>query len=176
MDPLFVVLGAGASHACTSEQLYPGIIDEHPQRPPLVTGLFHASQTQHVLARYPQAQAAAAAIRRAGSEALAIEEWIREHYRDSDYEGDRRKFVSITYYLQELLLEASNNFKDQPDNYDLLIRDLLQAQERVVFVSLNYDLLLDRRLSIEGPQIGGFQHYIRREGEGRGPLSSSMDR
>lgn len=114
------------------------------------------------MARYPQAQAAAPVIRRAGEEALAIEEWIRENYRDSDRPEEKIKFLSITYYLQELLLDVSNQYEHQPDNYDLLIRDLFESQEHVVFISLNYDLLLDRRLnSLEAPGLNSMDGYAR---------------
>jgi hypothetical protein len=151
LDRLFVVLGAGASHACTSEDLRQRIPSlAGVEKPPLVTGLFSPSQVDDILRQYPQAQAAGADIRRAGDESLAIEDWIRENYRDSDDPADRVAFASIAYYLQHLLLSVSDKFRNQPDNYDLLIRDLLRKFEEVVFITLNYDTLLDRRLHERG--------------------------
>ena len=47
------------------------------------------------LREYPQAEAAAAELRRAGREALALEKWIREHYLESEYEGNRH--IQDTY-------------------------------------------------------------------------------
>lgn len=52
-------------------------------------------------------------------------------------------FAAIPYYLQALLSAASASFASNSDNYALLDAKLKRRFARVVYVSLNYDTLLD---------------------------------
>jgi hypothetical protein len=148
---LVVIIGAGASHDCSGLTLR-----KLAWRPPLVTELFEPRyEFARTLHEYPLAEAAAADIRPAiQSGAIAIEQFLRERLRESGDQYARRRFRQVPLYLQELLHNAGRTngrgFTQHPDNYDALINSAL-ALEDVVFISLNYDTLLDRRLFIYSP-------------------------
>ena len=145
-DRLIVVLGAGAS----ADSVSPHVTGTNRVRqPPLVRQLFD-QRFADILNRYPMAQFAAADIRRLDQTSVSIEEFLRKEYAGSTVELTRRKFLSVPLYLQEVMLSVSCDYSPQPDNYDLLIShvfDLLaETDTNVLFVTLNYDLILDRRL------------------------------
>jgi hypothetical protein len=157
---LFVVIGAGASYDSTSpdnlgssgvgaQQGADRVILPQHLRPPLVTELF-APRFAGILNKYPIAQMAASDIRRQTQESVAIEDYLRERYRDSDDDLDRRKFHAVHWYLQDLLWCVSNFYTSHPDNYDRLVTGCLRLPE-VVFITLNYDTLLDDRLRVVAP-------------------------
>lgn len=155
IDRLFVVIGAGASRGCAPTQV-PG----HPEwTPPLVPDLFTpAGGGASVLEKYPLAKLAAADLRgRDGS--LAIEAVIRSRYRDSEHELDQRIYRALPPYLQELLYTVSYSYTPFPQNYESLVTNLLRLNE-VVFVSLNYDVLLDNVLEVVSPGARGMDWYI----------------
>ena len=63
-------------------------------------------------------------------------------------------------YLQELLLTAGNGYTPFPQNYQSLVANLLRLNE-VIFVTLNYDVILDRVPRADrSPQAGdGLVHH-----------------
>lgn len=145
--PVVVVLGAGASLGCAS----------HGPRgtendPPLVTDLFWGERRiREVLSQYPRAQAAGAEIRK-HLNPRALEDFIRTRFKESDDPIDRLKFLAIPYYLQELLFRVSHRYTRDPNNVDLLIAGLLRLPTQILFVTMNYDTLLDDRLDqVAGP-------------------------
>jgi hypothetical protein len=83
IDRLFVVVGAGASRGCA-----PSHVDLNPMWvPPLVTDLFepHANKgISEILPRYPLAGLAAADLRGRDT-SIAVEEFVRTRYRDSQH-------------------------------------------------------------------------------------------
>jgi hypothetical protein len=157
---LFVVIGAGASYASTSpENVGPlglgtdtgsdQFIAAEALRPPLVTELFDP-RFAGILNKYPLAQMAASDIRKRRHTPVAIEEFLREQYRHSTNALDQRKFHGVHWYLQDLFWSISRFFTSHPDNYDRLISGCLRLP-RVIFITLNYDTLLDDRLRIVQP-------------------------
>lgn len=154
------ILGAGASADSASARVS-GV--EPNWRPPLVTELFD-TRFANILNQYPVAQAAAADIRRVEQSSLSIEQFLRETYADRPEALPRRKFLSIPLYLQQVLLEVSYRYAPQPDNYDLLLSglfDLFGATDlNIVFVTLNYDLLLDHRLNHLFGRLDALDSYI----------------
>lgn len=153
---IFVVLGAGASRACMSVTAHARAKrDLHGEvresfLPPLVTDLFDF-RWSHLLAQYPMVQTAAPEIRAATADSVALEEFLRTTYRDSADTDDKRTFVAIPLYLQHLLLDVTNNYTNHADNYALLTTILLRHFERVVYVTMNYDFLLETTLSARHP-------------------------
>jgi hypothetical protein len=158
MRSLVVIVGAGASFDCTS-----GTIEVQEQlRPPLVPQLFESRPSfARILNRYPLAEAAAATIRPAvASGSTAVERFLRDKLRDSTDPYAVRRYRSVPLYLQDLLFSVSQpamsddpfppGYTRQADNYDLLISAVLTL-DRVIFISLNYDTLLDQRLAIYEP-------------------------
>lgn len=129
--------------------------------PPLTPQLFDPNRLGYaeILAKYPLAKAAAAELGSAQS-AVSIETQLRERYRDSEHEHDRRIFRGVLPYLQELLYTVSHEFTPFPQNYEILVTKLLRLKE-VVFVSLNYDLLLDNALVTTDSDKSDMDWYIR---------------
>jgi hypothetical protein len=152
-----VILGAGAS----TDSATADYIVRPEWRPPLVKDLF-SSRYSSVLDDYPFAQEVAADLGPDERPALSIEQFIRERYRGSDHPPDRRKYHSIPLYLQELLHTCTGNFARAPDNYLRLMSALLKLPE-TLFVTLNYDLLLDWRLSYHSPILSLADYISQRE-------------
>jgi len=153
VDRLFVILGAGASHDGATDTF----VSQANRRPPLVSSLFHHDYFG-ILDDYPLAQDVAADLGPGGLAATSIEQFIRERYQGSTHLPSKRKFNAIPPYLQELLWQCSRSFARSPDNYTRLISEVLELPE-TVFVTLNYDTLLDERLSIYSP-LQTLDHYI----------------
>jgi hypothetical protein len=175
-DTLFVVLGAGSSHAASS--LYPGA---RLIRPPLVSELFDA-RWHFILDQYPMAKHAAPdiidAMSGAGADAVSLEAFLRTRYRHSEDPYDKRRWYSIVAYLQHLLWWVSvpdqpwvprklvprhENQRYEPDYLSRVVNMVLGNWDHVCFVTLNYDLILDRYLNQLDPltQISDFIAYPR---------------
>ncbi len=152
-DHLFILLGAGASYDCASNY----VTVQAKSRPPLTTELFE-SRFEDVLHFYPLAETAAAEIQPAvESGPIAIEQFLREKLRDSTHLHRRQMFMAVPLYLQHLLFDISSwdlatntGYTRHPDNYSRLVSAALDLDE-AVFITLNYDILLDRRLFAHGP-------------------------
>src|SRR5947209_6204428 len=105
-------------------------------RPPLVKDLF-APWYAPILNQYPIAQYAAADVRRLDAASLSIEQFIRQEYRDRPSDLAQRKFRSLPLYFQHLLLTISYEYTRHPDNYDLLITNVVDGTDmEVLFVTL----------------------------------------
>ena len=160
-DHLFILLGAGASFDCASHH----VTRQMDSRPPLTTELFE-SRFENTLNAYPLAEAAAADIQPAVARgAIALEEFLRETLRDSPHPHLRQQFRAVPLYLQHLLFDISSwdmstlrGYTRHPDNYNRLISAALELDE-VVFITLNYDILLDRRLFAYAP-LTSMDSYI----------------
>src|SRR3989442_857303 len=102
---IFVVIGAGASKASISEELKSasarwGTEQFKPlYEPPLVTDLFDY-RFAAILNQYPLLQTAVPVIRTATQSNIALEEYLRTAYRDSDDDVNRRVYAAIPSYLQ----------------------------------------------------------------------------
>jgi hypothetical protein len=145
---LVVIIGAGASHDCTSDPAK----RRKDRRPPLVKDLF-GKNFDYLMGRYPLAQAAADEIRQAidpeSKDALPLEDYLREQMRDSTDSYTRLRYRQIPLYLQDLLFAVGNltgeGYTSDPDNYNALNNAVLKLDD-VLFLTLNYDTLLDDRL------------------------------
>jgi hypothetical protein len=159
VDRLFVIIGAGASYDCAPAKVVEASGKDY-YWPPLTTELFLPRQFGFapILAKYPLAKAAAAELGSTQT-AVSIETQLRERYRDSKHEHDRRIFRGVLPYLQELLYTVSHQFTPFPQNYEVLVTKLLRLKE-IVFVSLNYDLLLDNALVAADPDKSDMDWYI----------------
>jgi hypothetical protein len=132
-------------------------------QPPLVTTLFSPNYFE-ILNTYPVARHAGSEIRRAitlasqASDSFAVERFIRETYEDATNPDDKRKALALPWYLQELLWTASDEYTKNPDNYDVLVSQALRLGD-VIFVTLNYDTILDDVLSTYAP-LTSIQSYV----------------
>jgi len=160
-QPLVVLVGAGASYDCASN-----LVNTDPlRRPPLVKDLF-GPHFADILQRYRLAQAAAADIRRrvaADSDtAIPLEQYLRDEMANSTNEPTRRRYQQIPLYLQDVLTTVGNTsgsgFTTDPDNYNTLVNASLQLDD-VLFLTLNYDTLLDDRLFLYG-ELESMNSYV----------------
>jgi hypothetical protein len=103
--------------------------------------------------RYPLAMAAGDEIRQAidpeSKDALPLEDYLREKMRDSTDSYTRLRYRQIPLYLQDLLFAVGSltgeGYTTDPDNYNALNNAVLKLDD-VLFLTLNYDTLLDDRL------------------------------
>lgn len=152
-----VILGAGASHDLMSadDEL---VSADTNYKPPLTESVFSIQASfQTILDRYPDAGALVESIRIQPKD-KSLEAVLRE-YSDSTSEHRARQFREVPLYIQELFGEISARYAvRQPRNYTHLVNHLLEEFERVAFVTLNYDLFLEKVLQV--PSLGGGLHGL----------------
>jgi hypothetical protein len=151
--PLIVILGAGASASSGHYHWREGIV------PPLTVQLFDEADYEKQLVAHPLAQQAGRHInrRRAADDALALEQALRE-LATSDHAHHRLMALDVPLYLQDLLIAVSTELPAHAFRFDDLIESVLRL-EQVFFLTLNYDLLLDRRLASFHP-LRTFGDYV----------------
>jgi hypothetical protein len=149
---LAVILGAGASYDCASIGVTP-INQEY--RPPLVSGIFAGwPPFQKILQKYPKARTLASTIAVRVNQGNPLEAVLRD-LRDSEEGHIIRQFRQIPLYLQELFGEISIHYTSEAVNYTYLVNRLLYSDfERVAFITLNYDLFLERSLGTISSSTG----------------------
>jgi hypothetical protein len=78
-----------------------------------------------------------------------LERYLREQMSEAKEPYTRRRFRQIPLYLQDVLSTVSDSegsgFTLDPDNYSALTNRTLELDD-VLFLTLNYDTLLDQRL------------------------------
>lgn len=114
--------------------------------PPLTVDLFDERRYDEVLSRYNLAHQAGRLLNEqmGQGDALGLEHALHS-LKHSAFAHHKHMAMAVPPYLQELLHQVSEDRYTQAVNYDRLIEQLLRL-EYVFFVSLNYDVLLDRRL------------------------------
>ncbi|HEX3040815.1 MAG TPA: hypothetical protein VHP56_01830 [Solirubrobacterales bacterium] len=149
--PLVVILGAGASRGAGGAW--------GKLRPPLTVDLFDEYDYGDLLQEHDLAHQAGRYIAEecAGDDALSIEQ-VLHSLRHSEHVHHRRMAYSVPPYLQHLLHSVSEEHYRQVFRYDRLIERLLRLPH-VCFMTLNYDVLLDRRLAAHHP-LNDFEDYI----------------
>lgn len=137
--PLVVLIGAGASQGAGQNMVVPA--------PPLTTELFNPAYDA-VLHQYDLAMKAGRHISEeiAGSSSPPVFEDLLRGLRDSKHAHHRHMALAVPFYLQELLWQQSEVQNLRASAYERLTRKLLEL-ESVFFVTLNYDILLDRQLN-----------------------------
>jgi hypothetical protein len=158
MVPLVAILGAGASRGS-------GFFHDNmprppaPEVPPLTVDLFNEQRYGPILCEYDLAHQAGRFIEqeRAQDDALGLET-VLHRLSNSDYQHHRHMALAVPPYLQHLLFAVSQGLYTGALHYDRLIERLL-CLPYVYFVSLNYDLLLDRRLNAHRP-LDALPDYI----------------
>lgn len=167
---LMVIFGAGASFdsAPAYRPVYPpegsGLQnfavaapprdDGGPWRPPLAKDLFldHHRVLGDIVAKYPKLTHILPYLREP-SNGRSVEqrlEALLEEGRDNP--ESQREFASVRFYLCELLLKVSDEWRSQTNgvtNYAPLVKDILRFNnpvEPVCLVTFNFDLLLERAL------------------------------
>lgn len=176
-DNALVIVGAGASYDVANKaNPHPAIfIGKGGQRyqPPLTNQLFlHGGICGEILPDYPQVRELASSIinRTTLRQATdvppdSLEAVLREFAR-SKQPNRKSQILQLPLYLQEALWRASHEYVSEPVNYTDLIAEVLNQFDRVAFVTLNYDLLLDIALTRSeywGPPFSDMDSYVREQ-------------
>lgn len=150
--PLVVILGAGASRGS-------GKYRREPLRPPLTIDLFDERSYGDLLKLYDLAHQAGRYItqERALDNTLGLEKALHS-LGTSDHQHHRQMALAVPLYLQHLLHAVSEAHYSKAFRYDRLIERLLRL-DFVCFMTLNYDVMLDRRLDALHP-LNTFDDYI----------------
>lgn len=142
---LAVLIGAGASYNCTS-----GINDvEQRLRPPVVNQLFENNAIfNEVLRQYPAAEALSGVIRSRLKKGMALEEILRQLSTSEDF-VQRKQVWYVRLYLQHLFYLISDYYVRGGGTYFHTLVKLTQesSYNQVLYMTVNYDLFLDRALS-----------------------------
>jgi hypothetical protein len=158
MVPLVVILGAGASRG---SGFYPkaDLPSERGDMPPLTVDLFDEDEYRSVLRYYDLAHQAGRLIaqERAQNDALGLERALHD-LTESEFLHHKHMALAVPPYLQHLLHSVSEACYVNAIHYDRLIERLLRLPY-VFFVSLNYDVMLDRRLHGHHP-LSNLNDYI----------------
>lgn len=142
---LAVILGAGSSHDCVTENIT--AIDTD-YRPPLTKDLFSFHpKFNEILHKYQTAEALSERIRTRINAGESLESILRSLQCEPN-RLVRRWYYGIPLYLQELLGEVSDRFvKTGATKFETLIAEIERsAYERVLYLTLNYDLFLEKAL------------------------------
>ena len=142
-----VILGAGASHDVWDRG---AIIKREEFKPPLAKDLFDISThpvNQQILNEYQGAHFLAQQLAsRLSGGMLSLEEALRG-YANHNNAQIREHFKHIPAYLRDLIYRTSNQYVDIPSCYVHLVHSLLADYEhQVLFLTLNYDDLLEKAL------------------------------
>ncbi len=150
--PIVVLIGAGASFAS-------GDVGTD-ERPPLTRELFSRARAQRLLTTYTLAREAHSVITREmrSDTTIAFEEALKRLQTDG-YPHHEQMAVAVPPFLQALLLDYSESLDARCVRYGVLVDELLKLRTTVVFISLNYDTLLDNRLAAFSP-LNSMHDYI----------------
>lgn len=148
-----VVLGAGASYDASNDT----VAQMSLWRPPLAVQLFDFTgnrwELEGLTDSYLGAKAVAVQLRTKlrqlgdrGESSWNIEQELAELATHKDARI-KQEFKHVPPFLRDYLQKVSEEFRGVAGNYVMLARQLIaEANNRVVFVSLNYDTLLERAL------------------------------
>ncbi len=145
---LTIIFGAGASH--DSGAYAPERDNQGP--PPLARDLF-APAFDDILDWHPQLRRRVPEVRLRLAKEQNIEEILRDLYSSAAKHAKYWPY-QIPLYLRHLFWEFSLYCERGSTNFDVLVRPVLESSfDKVMFISLNYDLLLDSAIAgYESPE------------------------
>lgn len=159
---LAVVIGAGASFDCAGADT--GEVNED-FRPPLVKHLFDVRHSfNQVLKKYPKAEQLSADIRARVRRNIGLETILREMQTRNSVTL-RKQYWQVPLYLRDLFWQVSNSFVGYGGTrFDHLVTAIENSDyERVHYITLNYDLFLERSLqTLYGIQFPNLDSYVQR--------------
>ena len=154
---LTVVLGAGASHDCAGN----GIHVNEQFRPPLTRDVFDPRFT-NVLSNYDWVEARLDELRSRLQRDENLEAILREYRDAAERGGTYNQFREILLYFRELFWRISEDYIGNGSKLDTLVRRILDSDfDQVLFISLNYDFLLENALErYDGHAFDSMDSYI----------------
>ena len=149
---LVVIFGAGASHGCRPEY---EVVSGYKVRIPLTNGLFRVPNANHsaieearnILLKYSGADVVGSLFERGYRKKpeLSLEDYLKELIAGKN-ENRIRNVREVPFYLRELIGTLCKHIRQEyrQTDYTLLIDYLDNSDyEKIVLITLNYDLLLD---------------------------------
>jgi hypothetical protein len=161
-DTLTVILGAGSSYDCVSESTSDFDTD---YRPPLAKELFALRRTfNEILHKYKGAETLSDEIRNRVNNRENMEDVLKDLYGRPSL-PHIKQFLEVPLYIQELLGEVGRRFiRSGVTKFHTLVNALEGSRfQRVMFLTLNYDLLLEDSLSRIGMTFPSLSTYCRPE-------------
>lgn len=164
MKSVVVILGAGASYDVVDvDRPFPAEITPN-LRPPLTNELVtDQAVCAAVLPKYGGVRQLATTINQM-VRSMSLEAALRE-LSESSKVHRKAQVQQVPFYLKDVFLR-SNTYVTEPVNYTYLAGSLLDAYDRVAFLTLNYELFLDTALSSQGYWGGPYvnqKSYIRKD-------------
>jgi hypothetical protein len=155
---LTIVVGAGASYDCADSKTAAEINDQY--RPPLAKDIFE-TKFNKILSRYPAVTA-------------RLDELRTKLARDGNFEKTFRTLLDsaalhqtywpfqVPLYLRELFWAVSLDYLQGSSKFDTLVRGVLESSfERILFINVNYDLLLEDALAnYNGHELDSLGAYV----------------
>jgi hypothetical protein len=162
---LMVVFGAGASFdSAPSRKPIAPTIQGH--RPPLADNLFDGREEfRGALNNYWQIQPIVPYLRERGTKSL--EEVLQELYENTENHPQRsRQMMALRFYIRDVIDMCSKGWLKDIDgvtNHKTLVDQILERpSERTLFVTFNYDELIENALLSLGFRTEYFEDYVTR--------------
>jgi len=172
MKKVCVILGAGASYdvqGAGSQVIRANMIEgdfTNAWQPPLASELFNIGQRprfEKILLRYPGARTLAQLLAvDTQSEDISLESELRRYAIHHD-EQTRQNFKHIPPYIRDVIWACNSFYVETPSNYSRLVQNVLAEEPHdVLFLTLNYDTLLEKAISLYNPRIsfGNLSGYV----------------
>lgn len=150
---LMVILGAGASYDSVPQEDWGSLQKRSEHRPPLAAELFqNRTPFSEALARLPAAAPLIGELRRAISRDEPVEEALQRYrdYAENGDEGTARQLMALRFYINDIIkacsaqwLELSSRVTNQAVLLNIVQRWRVPANEKVLLVTFNYDLMLE---------------------------------
>lgn len=163
MSKAVVILGAGASFDVAN----PSVPAQNHLRPPLARELFE-HRFSDLRFPYPGAVIIGSELgaRASTGDAFDLEAYLTR-YAESANPETRRHFREVPAYLRDVLMRCADGYVRTPANYNRLVSRLLEPMtHQILFLILNYDVLLERALSTYDPRYKFARLHRVRFGEG----------
>lgn len=161
-----VILGAGASHDSFNSNIRVSALEWWP---PLAAHIFGSNQQSDDYYDHRGDSFLAILNKYAGAESVAAV--VAPHYSQPDFDLENilsevaanpslsRHFLEVPPYLRDIFANVSRAFGSRPGNYFALASGLLsRVDHEVLFLTLNYDSLLERNLTYFSSRVYTFDH------------------
>ena len=153
---LCVILGAGASYDVHGKGSTLGT-RQAAFRPPLAKNLFNIEdrpQYRELLEDYPGADHLAQTLAQLTSQKdFNLEQELRR-LAEHPNSQTRENFKQIPAYLRDLLFRCSNLYTATPSSYSQLLQIIIaEHPHEVLFLTLNYDDLLEKAIKLFDPAL-----------------------
>ncbi len=148
-----IILGAGASYDSGLIEQYkdkPSVYDQLvANRPPLTNSLFNRGRFERFIDKYDEIiELATHAVRKVGPN-NSLEEYLTNLSTTVAQRNPKRykELFALRFYLADVFSDISKKFHRRGNNYAALLKEIEDwCDGRAIFVSFNYDTLLEQNI------------------------------